>query len=299
MLKPVLSSEARRPLARPLKKLRRRLGPLRDLDVMLEHLQEQAKVSRHALACEWAIEQVRHERDQQRAKATDKAGSAQALAKLGTWWGVRDEVAEAADAVNCLLAESLHLQLDAFAEQAQRVIHTQMESNGVAVGVAVGTTIGAAAAADPHQLRIAAKALRYTVEMAAEQGHKLPRAVGKSFKRMQDALGLWHDYVVLAERLMQFSLDTDLPLYNAMLQQRVLELIRVALQQAGKELQKFCKLWSERGQELSSTIREAFPLTRPAALPPEAIAPKTDPDPPDSTGTSTAGASQEAAASAV
>ncbi len=71
-----------------------------------------------------------------------------------------------AHAVDSLTANAVHLQLDAFAEHAT-----------------------AAGGHDPHALRIAGKALRYTLEMAVESGRPLPAAVAKAFKRMQDALG--------------------------------------------------------------------------------------------------------------
>src|SRR3954463_3184061 len=49
LLEPVTSNSRRKPLAKTLKKLRRRLGPVRDLDVMLGHLDE-LKRRRPALA---------------------------------------------------------------------------------------------------------------------------------------------------------------------------------------------------------------------------------------------------------
>ena len=60
-------------------------------------------------------------------------------------------------------------------------------------------------------MRISGKSFRYTLEMAAVQGHKLPAGIMKNFKRMQEALGVWHDYVVLTERAMHVSLQALLP----------------------------------------------------------------------------------------
>src|SRR5689334_20097739 len=42
LVKPVVGTKRRKALAKVLRKLRRRLGPLRDADVMLEHLRELA-----------------------------------------------------------------------------------------------------------------------------------------------------------------------------------------------------------------------------------------------------------------
>ena len=115
---------------------------------------------------------------------------------------------------------------------------------------------------DPHGLRIAGKALRYTLEMAAIEGHKLPPALTRAFKSMQESLGLWHDYVVLTEAAMRTMLDDLLPHHDAGLSADVLELTRAALQRSAKELQKFSALWLDRGEALARTIRAAFPLTR-------------------------------------
>ena len=103
------------------------------------------------------------------------------LSRLGTWWGLREEVEEAREATDSLLAESLHAQLDSFAEQADRLTATP----------AAG--LRRFARQDPHAVRIAGKSFRYTLEMAGVQGHKLPAGIMKSFKRMQEALGMWHD----------------------------------------------------------------------------------------------------------
>ena len=53
---------------------------------------------------------------------------------------------------------------------------------------------------DVHELRIAGKLLRYTLELAEPLGYQLSPSVLKSFKQLQEALGLWHDDVVLGER---------------------------------------------------------------------------------------------------
>src|ERR687891_527315 len=53
LFRPVLSADARRGLAKVTRRLRRRLGPLRDLDVMLAHLDELTSSARHAGAVAW------------------------------------------------------------------------------------------------------------------------------------------------------------------------------------------------------------------------------------------------------
>lgn len=48
-----------------------------------------------------------------------------------------------------------------------------------------------------HDFRKGAKKARYIAESAAEDGHALQ--VGKAFKKLQDEIGDWHDWLVLAD----------------------------------------------------------------------------------------------------
>ncbi len=271
----VLSDEHRKPFARVLRKLRRRLGPLRDLDVMIGHLGELKKTAAHARAVQWMEEQLKRQREVARKKSVDGAPPGRQLARLGSWWGLREEISEAREAIDTLLAESLHLQIDAFAERADRLTQNAGPDT-------TGTDPHAEPDAtdverqDPHQLRIAGKLLRYTLEMAAVQEHKLPPRLTRSFKKMQEELGLWHDYVVLSERAMQVSLEMLLPHHDAALQAEVLDLAKVLLRRSSRHLDNFGRVWRERGPELTECVRERFPLTRTLS------APQTDPGQDDS-----------------
>ncbi|MDB5329837.1 MAG: hypothetical protein JWP03_988 [Phycisphaerales bacterium] len=254
LLQPVLSEDQRKPFATVLKRLRRRLGPMRDLDVMLGHLKDLRGSAAHAQAVGWLEEHLRRDRERVRGESAEKGSHSRVLSRLGTWWGLREEVIEAKEAADTLLAESLHVQLDSFVEQADRL----------AAGNAVPDD---AERQDPHAVRIAGKAFRYTLEMAAVQGYKLPPAVMGSFKRMQEALGLWHDYVVLTERAMQVSLEDLLPHHDAPMQARVLDLARTLLKRSSQHMGQFSKLWVLRGGEVARTVRSTFPLTRSLSAP--------------------------------
>jgi CHAD domain-containing protein len=258
LLDPVIPAKAKKPIARTLKKLRRQLGPLRDSDVMLEHLVELKRFAKHAAAIEWIETRLRDRRKHAAADAIDQAPASKTLAKLGAWWGVAEQIASSRQAVDALLAESLHHQLDDFTAAADPLLRPAEQN---------------AQSANPHAVRIAGKLLRYTVEMAEVEGHKLPSSVLRSFKKMQDALGLWHDYVVLAETAMELSVEEILAAINPALQQRVLDLVSLALKRSQMQLEKFAKLWQERGPEISTAILAAFPNPR------EIIEPKTDPGP--------------------
>ena len=256
LLKPVLSDEHLKPFATVLKKLRRRLGPMRDLDVMIEHLGD-LKSKPHAQAIAWLTECLTRQRQSAREDSTAKGAPARVLSRLGTWWGLREEVEEAHEAADSLLAESLHAQLDSFAEQADRLAAGNSKADD-------------SPRQDPHAVRIAGKTFRYTLEMAAVQGHKLPSGIMRNFKNMQDALGMWHDYVVLTERAMQMSLEQLLPHHDAELQSRVLDLARVFLRRSSHHMDQFCKLWLQNGEEVARAVRLTFPLTK-SVIPPAVV----------------------------
>lgn len=255
----VLSDDHRKPLARALRKLRRRMGPLRDLDVMIKHLGKLNDHPAHGVAARWLGDHLLACRDEERDEAHHKSPAADLLARLSAWSDVRREVIEAREAIDSLLAESLHLQIDAFAERARGIVlQTGRESGKPAHHQ------------DPHQLRIAGKLLRYTLELADAHGHPLPASVMRSFKVMQEALGDWHDDVVLVECAMRTSLDESLSYHDADMQQRLLKLAQLFVTRATRELSNFSRLWQQRGDEVAERIRTGFPLTRAVS------APKTD-----------------------
>jgi CHAD domain-containing protein len=240
LVRECVSGRSRRPFDRVGKCLRRQLGPLRDLDVMLEHLSEIKQPSFQA-GVHWIEERLRHCRQETVRSAADNAPPARILARLGSWWGLRHEIKEAKDSIGEMLAQSVHLQLDAFVEQAHDLVAERHN--------------------DPHQLRIAGKSLRYTLEMSREHGVKLSAAVLSQFKRMQNALGLWHDYAVLAERVLRESVECDLALHEPHLQSELLGVAQLSLRKSEAQLKKMATLWKQRGEELAQTIRQAFPLT--------------------------------------
>ena len=255
LFRPVLSDDARRAFAKVTRRLRRRLGPLRDLDVMLSHLDDLSKNARHAKAAAWVASRLRRQREVARGQSLEDTSPSKVLAKVdGSWSALRGEILEAAEAIDSLLVESIHLQLDAFAEQADRLVCPPAEAEN-----------SAAVPQDVHQLRIAGKALRYTLEMAKEHGRPLDSRVMRTFKRMQEALGLWHDFVVLTDWSMRASLDGQLAHQDATLQADVLALARFTLSRAAQRLKKFGILWAKEGPQLARTIRASFPITRPAA----------------------------------
>ena len=304
LMEPVLSKRYRKPVADALRRLRRRLGPLRDADVMIDHLCELVKENRHPAAAAWLRQRLEASRLELRKASAEKASADRELRRVDRWPNVKAEMAEAREAVDHLLAESLHLQTDAFAEQANRLVEdleggagggdTQESSPPQAEALApeaFGNPTGGddeggsdesggaapnngkpATAApprprqNPHDLRIAGKALRYTLEMAEAEGHSPGSGVMKQFKRMQELLGAWHDYVVLADRAMQEVVAAELAHHDAPGAEQVIDLARFAVRRSATDLAGFAKLWRQQGEKLAAKIRVAFPLTQPAMV---------------------------------
>src|SRR5688572_10661087 len=79
---------------------------------------------------------------------------------------------------------------------------------------------------------------------------------------MQDASGLWHDYVVLTDRATRDALDEQLSHHQPELMSELFELVRNVLGEASDELAKFKRLWAEDGESIARAIRTSFPLTR-------------------------------------
>jgi CHAD domain-containing protein len=294
LLSPVVASKPRRAVLRAGRKLRRRLGPLRDLDVMLGHVNE---LSPHAddRAVAWLRERLIERRDVARERAAASTNHAKALSKLAAWWDMRPQVAQARERIPGLLAESLHAQLDDFTTRAA-------EMNDPVAGPS----------SDPHQLRIAGKILRYTMELADASGKKFPTSVFRTFKRMQDALGWWHDYVVLTRTICEISAAQAVALHDAALQDGLLLLGRKTLARSRRELGNFSRLWMNHGQAVSQIIRRKFgepaqpaaaadvpPASQSTDPPPAVSESQTDPDRADSSGNGHPASLPPAAAPAV
>ncbi len=213
LLEPVITPANRKNFARVLKKLRDRLGVERDLDVMLRHLDELEKHQSFADAVEWVHDAVHKKRDRRRAQNDRKTTRAEMLRRLMAWTEVRGELSDCGEAVTSLLSESLHLQLEAFAERATRL-------NGGAPGDEI------------HKLRLAGKRLRYTLEMAEQSGHPLAGGIMSAFKQMQEDLGLWHDYVELTHRIISTSASKSLPQQDLVLQEEVMRLADETIRRA-------------------------------------------------------------------
>gem|GEM_PF-840480 len=302
LLQPVIEKKSRKRLERSLKKMRRRLGSLRDLDVMMDHLAELRVNSTQPDAIDWLQKQLSSEREEAQQVAIDEIPLYKTLGQLEHWRVIRAQVHESDGAVDSLIGQSLHNQIDAFALAAKRIAivptpPAPLASTPDATDAdPAHRNISKVEAEDdpkpdPHQVRIEGKALRYTLEMADAAGHSLAPKVFKAFKSMQDSLGSWHDNVVLAESIMRRSADEMLAHHDVPLQMQVLRLAMEVLTSAQRDLEKFNKQWRDKGDSLVLAIRAAFPLARDVqqeviteshAAPLHLIRSKKDHDPADS-----------------
>lgn len=257
----LVSKKDLRALEKVLKKLRRRLGPHRDLDVLIDRLREFGEESGESggevrVATEHLVRVLSARRDALRIATLEEGGVNRVLGRLAVYRDAREELVVngagddgvAGAAYRPLIAAGVHAGFDEFSVLSDLLSHQMAENEGLS-GI------------DPHELRIAGKHLRYSLELAAEDGAGLPADVFKDFKKMQDALGLWHDQVVLAETAMEYLGESLLLHRDADLAAAVLGLARESAAGASGHLKRFAELWVERGQGLTETVRRVFPLS--------------------------------------
>jgi len=248
-----LSTRLKGRFSESLKRIRRTLGRIRDLDVMIGHVHEakdiDAETAGFLLGC------LKRERDDELQMTID-LNAAKILGKLGTWWGLREQIQD--DLALSLLREALAQRLEQFSRQADLHSGIQGESEEEHI---VG-------ALNPHELRIIGKELRYTVELAAEEGVKFPAPVTRTFKRMQDLLGLWHDYVVLTGKVLEICVDEQLSYTQPALLKRSLMFAQASARRSETRLKDFFTLWRKQGAALKTQISAALEQ---AAMPEENV----------------------------
>jgi len=187
---PVLQIDPRtaRKLVRSLRKITRRLGPVRDLDVLLllaTELQGKGQYSRRALG--------RVAGDLRRAQGD--ARSDLPVKKITTHLRRLERklnlVAETVAGVDRETPPSgWRWALDARVARRAATLHAAIEEAGSLY-----------LAERLHRVRIALKKLRYGLELRLEAAGARPNADLKTLKRAQDALGRLHDRQVLIDRV--------------------------------------------------------------------------------------------------
>src|SRR5688500_7447245 len=83
LFRPLLSEAIGRKVRRRLRRVRRRLGPLRDLDVLIGHLDELRQRPRLARGAVWLQDMLRAERAEAIAHLSDRPGVPKIVQRLG------------------------------------------------------------------------------------------------------------------------------------------------------------------------------------------------------------------------
>lgn len=232
-----LRSDALDRFARSMRDLRRLLGPIRDADVMIDHLNQLDLSTDCAAGVAFVhdvLESGRAHARQHLARALDHAD---ALRITSAWTVLRPQVDRLAGRVKPRLTRRLDELLRTFSGGAGKVTRR--------VNV------------DVHQVRIDGKALRYTLEIADLAGMKVAADLARTFKQIQDHLGLWHDLVALSHRAVVASAEHELSLHRPAVQASTASLVRELIDHSERELDAFRLLWRKQGPAVSRAIRAA------------------------------------------
>ena len=187
-----------------LKRIRHEAGPVRDLDVHRELLEKLVKraVEPEAGAAEVESPVGIEGAAMEVPRAT--AGFEQQADDLDAWLKHRrGELADGLRAQAQELREKLDRRLEELsaALKAKRTRRMRKKPPGVAAldGFArLASEMQVLDAGNLHDFRKGAKKARYVAELAA-QGDEQAKQVGETLKKLQDEIGDWHDWLVLAE----------------------------------------------------------------------------------------------------
>lgn len=187
-----VAEKARQRWLKQLKKVRRAAGIVRDLDVHRNLLEENfpAGSGNQTDAAESAAQKKSPIIDQ--ARALDdwlKARRDDAAAELcGMLDGHAQRLLDAEQHFMTLIAKRRSLARRAHRTAAQLALEDYLR---------LMDAIPLLDAENLHEFRKQAKKARYVAE--SEEGNPAAEAIAKTIKRVQDAIGEWHDWVVVAE----------------------------------------------------------------------------------------------------
>ena len=188
-----------------LKKMRRAAAPVRDLDVHRKLLQKLTKEeSKEAVPGSGDAASVAAAPEAEEADANLPANRiAKQAEHLDAWLRhARQHNAEALKKRAGKLFSKFDDEASAFALALKEAPHTRRRPRSAAV-VALESfarlvhEMHHLDANNLHDFRKGAKKARYIAESAAEDAHAI--TIGKALKRLQDDIGDWHDWLVLAE----------------------------------------------------------------------------------------------------
>jgi CHAD domain-containing protein len=255
LLKPILARRPRKAAARVLRRIRRALGPLRDDDVMLAGLRDVHAADPHASAfVRWFQRRLKDQRLKLRRAALERVPAA-LLRSPGVLDKVWPQDIDLDEAGRTLFRSAFPSQLESFAKGADRFAQAR-GAHGHGGGGSVDSV---------HELRIAGKLLRYTLELAEPIGLRPPKSVLRVFKQLQDELGQWHDQAVLAQRGLQEALDERLHESDPVLFGQALGFATGCSKRGQRHLARFRAVWIRRGTFIVSRLQHLFDVKSEAA----------------------------------
>ena len=175
-------------LRRVLRRLRRALGPCRNLDVDLELIKEKRRRA-GAAVIERAWGAVQRELEAKRGPLIERARREIARHDLFLFIARARTLIDSADDVDIDPIKSLDQAIEKSMKSWQEAFSSVMQER---------------ADSRLHKLRIAGKQLRYRVELLAELGEDRAKPLVEALKRLQNSLGDWHDRSVLVSYLATF-----------------------------------------------------------------------------------------------
>ncbi len=240
---PVLTSGVKRAKAkkalRKIRRLTKALGTVRELDVTLHVLDD---LARRDTLPRLALEEVRAhvvtERDERRAAMLERMEQVK-LPKLD----------RRLTAVGAALAESN-------SEEWRDALGARLLRRAKALASAMDEAGRIYAPEHLHRVRIAAKKLRYAMELASDAGVKAAAAPVRIVKRVQDTLGTLHDLQILLTHVAAVQVRPS----GRTLPEGGLDVI-------GRALENECRHLHARYVAMIPRLTEAIALTRTTVVP--------------------------------
>jgi CHAD domain-containing protein len=227
---------------------------------MQGHLVGLEKRGRHGEICSRLRQAMADERQRTGKEVAEAARVERWLSRVGHWMALRGSLLAREEEIGKRVVAALSEQFGAFAEQAERL------SAGVLGEQGHGDI-------EPHALRIAGKSLRYTFEMAQVEGLPVADATLRIYKKLQDALGLWHDYHVLSQHIMQCCLsEMQHPPFRRD-EDEMMQLAVKVIRDSHRELAVFAKLWRKHRAQLTEQLAGVLPHAPPTPVVAAAAAP--------------------------
>lgn len=260
--------EAAAATMRMLKRIRRAAGPVRDLDV---HRKLLGKLTRRALDARKAKEHPEDKPVADLTAGTDALETSQAGLRTTSL----EQQADALDAWlkrrRAALAQELQTKAAAALPKLDRRVTTleaalrakslkRRKAKPPAVVALeafarLATEMQALHAGNLHDFRKGAKKARYVAELAASGDREAAR-VGETLRRLQDEIGDWHDWLVLAEEA-HAALDNAATELIALIEAERDHHFAAAMQMAGKLRGRLMGEWLAVGRRPGSRRRPA------------------------------------------